>query len=171
VLQAILAAAGSVLVALSARLVIPLPFTPVPITAQTLAVLMLAGLLGRRGAASVALYLCAGALGLPIFAGSLGGLARLTGPTGGYLLGFVVAAYVAGWLAERSGGHWLRLLGALLAGQACIYACGLLWLSRFLPPAQLPLAGLYPFLPGDLFKLVAALVLVSRAGGLRRWLV
>jgi len=152
-------AAGSLLVALSARVAVPLPFSPVPITGQTLVVLTLAGLLGRRSAASVALYLGAGALGLPVFAARGAGLA---GPTGGYLVGFAAAAWLAGWLAERSGKSWLRLVLALVLGQAAIYACGLLWLSRFVPAPRLLVAGLYPFLIGDAYKLVAAFFLVWR---------
>lgn len=155
-LRAGLVVAGGVLIALSARVVIPLPFTPVPITAQTLAVLALAGLLGRWGAASVALYLAGGASGLPVLAENWGGLARFAGPTGGYLLGFLLGAYVAGWLAEKSRGRVLPLLGALLSGQAIIYACGLLWLGRFVPGNTLLAAGLYPFLVGDAVKLALA---------------
>lgn len=159
-LRAGLVVIGGVLIALSARIVVPLPFTPVPVTAQTLAVLVLAGLLGRWGAASVALYLAAGASGLPVLAENWGGLARFAGPTGGYLLGFLLGAYVAGWLAERSRGRALPLLGALLSGQAIIYACGLLWLSRFVPGNTLLVAGLYPFLPGDAVKLALALAAI-----------
>jgi biotin transport system substrate-specific component len=160
-LQALLVGAGSALIALSARVAVPLPFSPVPMTGQTLAVLLVAGLLGRRSALSVGLYLCGGALGLPVFAADWGGFARLTGPTGGYLWGFILAAYVAGWLAERGRGSWWRLLAALLAGQALIYGCGLLWLRRFVPAGGLLVAGFYPFLVGDGLKLVAALVLVA----------
>lgn len=152
-------AAGSLLLALSARVAVPLPFSPVPITGQTLAVLALAGLLGRRSAGSVALYLGAGAAGLPVFAARGAGLA---GPTGGYLLGFVAAAWLGGWLTERSGRSCLRLALALVLAQAAIYACGLLWLSRFVPASRLLVAGLYPFLIGDAYKLVAAFFLVWR---------
>jgi biotin transport system substrate-specific component len=159
--QVLLVAGGSALIALSARLAVPLPFSPVPVTAQTFAVLALAGLLGRRSAASVAIYLAWGALDLPVLAGATGGLARLAGPTGGYLVGFAVAAYGVGWLAERSGGRRLRLLAALLAGQLLIYACGLLWLGRFVPAGQLLAAGLLPFLPGDACKLALSLAVVA----------
>ena len=169
-LQGLRVLAGSVLIVLSARVAVPLPFSPVPITGQTLAVLLVAGLLGRRGALSVALYLGGGVLGLPIFAADWGGFARLAGPTGGYLWGFLLAAYVAGWLAERSEGHWWRLLGAFLVGEALIYGCGLLWLSRFVPAGQLLVAGLYPFLVGDACKLGIALGLVLQLRNLRRWL-
>ncbi len=162
-LQALVAVAGAGLIALSARVAVPVPFSPVPITAQTLAVLTLAGLLGRRSAASVALYLAGGALGLPVLATS----ARLTGPTGGYLVGFFAAAYLAGWLCERSAGRPLALALALLLGQALIYACGLAWLARFLPGERLLAAGLYPFLVGDAYKLAISLLVVAPA---RRYL-
>jgi biotin transport system substrate-specific component len=147
--------AGSLALALSARVALPVPFSPVPLTLQTLVVLLLALWLGRAGVASVALYVTGGALGLPILAGGWGGWARLAGPTGGYLLGFCLAAYVAGWLAERGGR--LRALLGLILGQALIYACGLLWLARFLPAHTLLAAGLLPYLPGDALKLAAAL--------------
>ncbi len=151
-LQAALAVAGALFIAVSERLAIPLPFSPVPITGQTFAVLALAGLAGRRSVASVLLYL----------AGS-GAFVRLAGPTGGYLLGFVLAAYGGGWLAERSGERWYALLGALLVGQVAIYACGLLGLSRFLPLGRLLVAGLYPFLAGDAYKLAAAALIAQQA--------
>jgi len=159
--QVSLVAGGSALIALSAHLAVPLPFSPVPITTQTLAVLVLAGLLGRQSAGSVALYLFSGALGLPVLAGNCGGLARLAGPTGGYLAGFLAAAYAAGWLAERSAGRGPRLLAALLVGQLLIYACGLLWLGRFVPAGHLLAAGLLPFLPGDACKLALSLAVAA----------
>ena len=97
-----LVAAGSVLVALSAQVAVALPFSPVPVTGQTLAVLVVGMLLGpRRGALSLILYATEGAAGLPVFAGGSYGLSRLAGPTAGYLLGFIVAAWAVGWLAER----------------------------------------------------------------------
>jgi len=163
VLHAALAIVGGALIALSARLSIPLPFSPVPITLQTAVILTLAGLLGRRSVWSVGVYLVAGALGLPVLAGNWGGLARFAGPTGGYLLGFALAAYVAGWLSEHSADQPLRLLLALLSGQALIYICGLAWLSHFVPTNRLLLAGLYPFLPGDACKLAMSFLLVAPA--------
>lgn len=105
--QVALVVAGSLLVALLAQVSIPLPFTPVPVTGQTLGVLLVGGALGSRlGAASLALYLGEGAIGLPVFAGGVGGLP--VGPTGGYLVGFVLMAYVVGYLAERG---WDRSWG------------------------------------------------------------
>ena len=161
--RALSVVAGAGLIALSARLAIPLPFSPVPVTGQTLAVLALAGLMGRRSAASVGLYLFGAALGLPLLAGQFGGLARLLGPTGGYLAGFVVGAYVAGWLAEGSTGRPGRLALALVSGQALIYGCGLLGLSRFVAADRLLLAGLYPFLVGDACKLVLSYAIACSA--------
>ena len=160
ILRVALTAAGSLLIALSAQWAIPVPFSPVPITGQTLVILALAGLLGRWSVLSVLLYLGEGALGLPVLAGNWGGLARFAGPTGGYLLGFVLAAYVAGWLVERAGDRPLHTLFALLTGQSLIYACGVLWLSHFVPADRLFLAGIYPFLAGDACKLALSFLLV-----------
>ncbi len=154
--------AGSALLALSARLEIPLPFSPVPVTAQTLAVLVIGAALGARlGAATVTLYLVEGIAGLPVYACGAAGLARLGGPTGGYLVGFVAAAALVGWAAERG---WTRTivttLLAMLAGEALIYAFGLAWLSRF-PLSVSPLeAGLFPFIPGDAYKIALAVAVL-----------
>jgi biotin transport system substrate-specific component len=93
--------AGSIIVALSAKIVIPLPFSPIPVTGQTLAVLMIGALYGsKRGALTILAYLAEGISSLPVFAQS-GGILYLTGPTGGYLVGFVFGAYLPGWLSER----------------------------------------------------------------------
>jgi len=121
--------------ALAARIALPLPFTPVPITGQTLAVLLSGVLLGsRRGALAQLAYLAQGAAGLPVFAGGRAGLGVLLGPTGGYLVGFVLAAGLVGWLAERGWRlHTGRLFVALLLGNLVIYLCAALWLARFVP--------------------------------------
>ena len=125
----ILIALGAVVIALSARFVIPT--LPVPFTGQTLGVLLVGGALGfRRGSAAVLLYLAIGALGAPIYAESKAGLSVIGGPTGGYLIGFVVAAGLVGRLAEL--GWDRRLPGALVAmtvGTAVIYAIGVPWLK------------------------------------------
>ncbi len=168
--DAALIVAGSLLVAALAQVVIPLPFTPVPVTGQTLGVLLVgAALGGRRGAASLALYLTEGALGLPVFGGGAAGLARVLGPTGGYLAGFVLAAFVVGYLAER--GRDRRLPASLLvfaAGEAVIFACGLAWLALFVGPAHALAAGLWPFLPGDALKALLAAGLLPAAWRLTR---
>jgi biotin transporter BioY len=137
---------------------------PVPITGQTFVVLIAGALLGsKRGALSQLTYLGMGAMGAPIFAGWHGGPAVLTGPTGGYLVGFVAAAFVVGFLAERGWDRriWSMAL-AMLIGNSVIYAIGLPWLSIWLSnvaSADSVLAvGLYPFIPGDLLKLVLAAV-------------
>ena len=95
--------------------------------------------------------------GLPVFAGGSGGPGQLVGPTGGYLIGFVLAAFAVGWLAERK---WDRGFGsavvAMLAGEVLIYACGLAWLSKFVPGGSLVSAGLLPFVFGDVAKLLLA---------------
>ncbi len=160
---------GSFLVAALAQVRVPLPFTPVPLTGQTFAVLLVGAALGsRRGAASLALYLSAGLLGLPVFTGLGSGLAHFAGPTGGYLLGFIVAAYVVGWLCERPmpftanrlDRRWRTALFPFLVGEILIYLCGLPWLASFIGSDQALAAGLFPFIPGDIVKLLlAALVL------------
>lgn len=152
--------AGSLLLTLSAKLQVP--FYPVPMTMQTLVVIGLGLALGpARGVAAVALYLAQGALGLPVFAGTPEkgiGLAYMMGPTGGYLLGYLPAALLAGWLAERG---WDRnvfsaMAAALLAG-AVIYVPGLLWLGSVIGFDRPIFAfGLYPFIPGDIAKAMLA---------------
>lgn len=160
--DAALVLGGSVAVALSAQVALRLPFSPVPVTLQTLAVLLIGALLGsKRGALSLIAYLAEGAAGLPVFAGGASGPAYMTGPTGGYLLGFVVAAYITGRLAES--GWDRRALStalAMLLGNAVIYLCGLAWLAHFTGAARAPELGLYPFLAGDVVKLIAAVVLL-----------
>jgi len=153
-----LIAAGAALIALGARVAIPLWFSPVPVTGQTFGVLVAAMALGsRRGAAAVAVYLCQGAAGMPVLAGGAAGAAYMLGPTGGYLAGFVVAAWIVGRLAELG---WDRrvgtTLGAMLIGQAAIFACGLAWLARFPLPTDVFAAGLWPFVPGALLKTALA---------------
>ncbi len=129
----------SLLIAAGAQLEVRFPFTPVPLTGQTFGVLLAGLLLGSRaGAAAVALYLLEGTLGLPFFAGGAGGAAMLAGPTGGYLLGFLPAAWLAGRLAERGWDRTpLLAAAAMLLGSAVLFACGLLGpatSSRRAPP-------------------------------------
>ena len=162
---------GSLLLALCAQIRIPLPFTPVPITGQTFAVLLLPVVLGGwRGPAAVAAYLAQGALGLPFFAGGAAGVAALAGPTGGYLVGFLVAAVVIAVLAGPGGGSRARAALAMLAGNVAIYLCGVPWLARFVDGGLVAAValGMTPFLIGDAIKLIAALALVPPAGSAER---
>lgn len=153
---------GAALVAVAAQLAVPLPGTPVPLTLQPLAVLIVGGLLGPwLGAASLVFYLALGVAGLPVFTPvGLPGVARLIGPTGGYLLAYPLAAYAVGALA-RAGSGYGRVALAALAGLALIYLGGLAQL--LLLTGSLSTAarfGTAPFLVGDLIKLgVAVLVL------------
>jgi biotin transport system substrate-specific component len=152
----ILAVGGTVLLWLSAKIQVPL--YPVPITMQTLVVLVLGMAYGPRlGAATMALYLLEAAVGLPVLAGGWsagGGFHLLYGPTGGYLVGFVVAAAVCGRLAQRG---WDRSLphaaAAMLIGNLIIYALGLAWLAIQIGAAGAVQYGLLPFLLGDLLKI------------------
>ena len=150
---------GSLLVAALAQVEIPLPFTPVPITGQTFGVLLIGAALGsKRGAASLTLYLTEGALGLPFFAGGASGFGILTGATAGYLVGFILAAYVIGLLAERGLERNVRTsIVPFLVGTVVIYTCGVTWLAVVLGSFGKALtAGLLPFLIGDAIKLAAA---------------
>jgi biotin transport system substrate-specific component len=145
---------ASVVTALAARIEIPLPWTPGPVTGQTFAVLLSGAVLGaRRGFLAQALYLAEGAGGLPVFAGGAAGIAKILGPTGGYLMAFPLAAAITGFLAERGWDRrFVSTYAALLLGSAVIFASGLLWLSRFVPADRLAAVGLLPFIPGDLLK-------------------
>jgi biotin transport system substrate-specific component len=157
----------ALLTALAAQVTIPLPFTPVPVTGQTFAVLLTGAALGwRAGGASQLLYVVLGATGLPFYAEGEGGWTAATGATGGYLFGFVVAAVVVGLLAERRQDRsLLTSLPAMLAGSAVIYLFGVTWLAHSLgvDATRAMELGLVPFLVGDLFKLVVAGALLPSA--------
>jgi biotin transport system substrate-specific component len=158
-------AAGALLVALASQLAVPLPGTPVPMTLQPLAVLLVGGLLGpRRGAASLALYLLLGAAGLPVFTPfGAPGLLRLFGPTGGYLLAFPFAAALAGWASARRAG-WPGAIAGPAAGMLAIHAGGLAQLLVLTGSARAALAaGAIPFVVGDTLKVVVAAVLLHEA--------
>ena len=155
----------TVLTAVAAQISVPLPFTPVPLTFQPMVVLVGAAALGSRlGMASQVLYLALGIAGLPLFAASPvlpQGAARLFGPTGGYLMSFPLAAFVAGFLAERGfDRRYPTAVLAMLCGLAVVFAGGLLWLmiaSR--PPVGVSAAlaaGFLPFIVPDLLKLLVA---------------
>jgi len=150
--------AGSALIALSAWVAIPLPFSPVPVTGQTFAVLLVGSALGaRRGAAAALAYLAEGTWGLPVFAGGAAGPHVLAGPTGGYLAGFVLGAFACGALAERG---WdrrpLSTVASMAVGNVAILVPGVVRLAAFVGPGPVWKLGLFPFVPGDLVKIALA---------------
>ena len=150
------------LTCLGAFVRIPLPFTPVPITLQTLFVLLSGLLLGSRlGAASQLGYVALGAAGLPIFTGAGSGFAYIAGPTGGYLAGFVLASFLMGSCVRFAKDNIVFLCGLVLVGNAIILLAGALWLKVFFGYAwnYLFFAGVLPFIPGDLLKSAVALSL------------
>lgn len=163
----VLVVAGAGLVALAAQIEIPLGFTPVPISGQTFAVLLVGASLGPLlGASSLVLYFCIGLLGAPVYSGGDGGWEIVKGATGGYLVGFIVAAALTGWLAER---RWDRrfnsAVAAMLSGSVVIYLFGLPWLAHTIGTGVEGTleAGLYPFVVGDLIKLYLAGMLLPAA--------
>ncbi len=147
--------------AIGAYVRIPLFFTPVPLTLQTFFVLLSGAVLGRRwGALSQTLYVSLGAFGLPVFQGYGYGISHILGPTGGYLFGFICASYIAGYFTERAvfKNRGLSILLAMITGLIAVYLCGVAWLKLFLGvnfKVSL-IMGLYPFLPGEVIKVIAA---------------
>ena len=163
----LLVLAGTGLVALSAQISVKLPFTPVPITGQTFAVCLVGAALGAtRGVASLTLYCLLGIAGAPIYAHHDHGWDVITSASGGYIVGFIAAAAVTGVLAEH---RWDRRfsssVGAMLTGNVVIYLVGLPWLAVVLNTSLEKTLeyGLYPFVPGDLFKLYCAAALLPAA--------
>jgi biotin transport system substrate-specific component len=156
---------GSVCVGLSSQFAFYTPWSPVPISGQTFAVLLTGAVLGaKRGGLSMALYLAGGVMGLPVFAGGTGGAAVLFGPSVGYLAGFIPAAMAVGALAEKGfDKRWYTLLAAFAVGQAIIYACGISRLTAFVDVRQVIKVGVLPFLPGDAIKAGLAMVLLPSA--------
>lgn len=154
------------LITVGSYIVIPLPFSPVPIALQS-GFVILAGLLltGRWAVGSVAVYLLLGALGLPLFAGGTGGMGHLLGPTGGYLLGYLPAVMVT---ALITGDSLLRRVLAGTTGSLVVYCVGVPWLAlvQGLTPAQAVSFGMLPFLPGDALKVIAAALLAGSARSL-----
>ncbi|MEE8357228.1 MAG: biotin transporter BioY [Anaerolineales bacterium] len=161
--QVVLILAASWLLAISAQFSFYLPFSPVPITGQTLIVLLLGALLGKnRGAAAVGLYLFQGAIGLPVFAGGKSGFIVLAGPTGGYLIGFIAAAYMVGILMELRHDKSLIYFGfSMLIGNIFIYIFGLFWLVQFIGESQALQLGLMPFIIGDILKILIGTIVLG----------
>ncbi len=150
---------ASAVIAVCARLALPLPFTPVPLTLANFGVLLVGLTLGsRRGFAAAALYLTWGAMGLPVFAASgPGSLAQMFGPTGGYLWAYPVVAFVAGWIGERKLGSFTRNLVAGFVAEVVLFAAGISWLAIITHSwQQAAFFGLYPFLFAEVSKVMLA---------------
>lgn len=169
-LDVVLIAAGAAVTAVAAQIAVPL--WPVPITGQTLAVLLVGVTLGAtRGALSLALYAVLGIVGLPVFSDYSSGWSVIAGPTGGYIVGFIFAATLAGWLAQREWDRKLvRAFLAFLAGSIVPFAFGLPWLAAALGSYGLPndlnsvlQAGLYPFILGGVIKAALGAGIISLA--------
>ena len=159
----LLALAGSLLIAMLAQIAVPAG--PVPISGQTLGVLLVAAVLGpRRGAWAVTMYIAQGAMGLPVFAGGRAGLIVLMGPTGGYLVGFIAAAFVVGTLCRMGMDRRpATTFITMVAGSATIYLFGVVWLARFTGWSTVLQFGVYPFLFGDALKAAIATVALPMA--------
>lgn len=160
----VLVVGGALLTALAAQVVVPLGFTPVPLTGQTFAVLTVGGVLGmRRAIASQLLYWALGAIGLPFYAGAKSGWEVATGSTFGYFIGFVLATALVGWFADRRDDrNYISSLSAFALGTVVIYTAGSLWLAYFL---KVPFAsgetnamslGVTPFIVADMVKMILA---------------
>jgi len=154
--EASLVILSSILIGLFGQIAIPLPFTPVPLATQPQLILLLASFLGpRRSVASVLAFLAQGAMGLPVFAGAVGGVAKLIGPTGGYLLGYIAAAWLTGYLINKVKQRTaLKTFLAMAVGNAVIFIVGCSYLSLFVGFQSAVLLGVVPFLLGDLLKLI-----------------
>jgi biotin transport system substrate-specific component len=164
----VLAAFGVALLAVSAKINLPLPY--VPMTLQTLVVLMIGAVYGwRLGTLTIIAYLAVGALGLPVFAGPVGGLKPLTGATAGFLSGFVVAAFITGWFSERGWDRsMVRLFVVMAIGHIVIMAMGFAWLAygMKLGAEKAWLVGVMPFLAGALVKNTLGAILVPVLRGM-----
>src|SRR5271165_3516905 len=163
--QAALVIGASAVIAVCSRLVLPLPFTPVPLTLGNFAVLLIGLAIGsRRGFSTAALYLAWGAMGLPVFnpAGP-GGIAQLLGPTGGYLWAYPVMAFVAGWVAEHGLPGFARNVIAGLTGELALFVGGLSWLAIVTHSWQrAAYFGLYPFFFAEVVKVMVAAAIALR---------
>lgn len=144
---------ASLLLALFSQISVPLGFTPIPLTGQTFAVMLIGIFLGKdRAAWAVMAYLVEGAVGLPFFAGGCGGFMHIIGPSGGYFLGFIVQAYLVGMLIGKASGQGVKIFFCLML--SCFFQLGLgvLWLSVFIGFSSAMIMGLYPFLIGETIK-------------------
>jgi len=164
--QAAIVIAASLFVALCARVTVPLPFTPVPLTLQNFGVLAVGLLLGsRRGFAALALYLVEGAFGMPVFSPSIlgGGIAQILGPTGGFLMAYPLVAFVAGYIYEHSSRRfgWAALSSA--AAELVLFAGGLSWLAVLTHSVSMAIRyGLYWFIFAEVIKVLMAAAIAAR---------
>jgi biotin transport system substrate-specific component len=157
--RAISACLFAALISVGAYIAFPIPGTPVPIVLQNMFILLAGMVLGPWwGLVSVVFYLALGAMGLPVFSGGTGGLARFAGPTGGYLIGYLPAVIIAGLIARAGRHRWYWNCAGALAGMAVVYFLGLLRLKTVLNIdwAKALATGMLPFIPGDLLKIAAA---------------
>lgn len=163
--RAVLCLCGSALIALCARIEVTIPISIVPITGQTFAVLLIGAAYGSRlGPATMLLYLVEGAAGLPVFSGGGGGAGHLAGPTGGYLIGFVLAAWITGALSQRGWDRrFITAAAAMLIGTAVLYVPGVVWLATFIAWDAALATGVVPFIPGALIKIAVAAALLPTA--------
>jgi biotin transport system substrate-specific component len=163
--EVLIVVAASLFVALCARVTVPLPFTPVPLTLQNLGVLLVGLTLGsRRGAAALALYIAEGAAGLPVFNPlGLGGVAQLIGPTGGFLIAYPAVAFVAGFIAERRERKFVASLIGATAAELVLFIGGISWLAVLTHSiANAARFAAYPFVSAELVKILLAAAVVSR---------
>lgn len=164
-----LAGLFAALIAVGSWISVPLGFTPVPVNLATLAVFLAGGLLGvKYGTAATAVYTTVGAVGVPVFAGFRGGISVLAGPTGGYIIGYIVAAFIVGMIVKKDSGI-IRIALAMIAGLAACYTLGTVWfiISTGTGFGAAMVACVIPFLPGDALKITAGTILVRK---LRKYL-
>ena len=161
---------ASIFITLSAQIAFNVPFSPVPVTGQTFAVLLTGSFLGsRRGALAVLLYLFEGVAGIPVFAQAHAGLIHLFGPTGGYLFGFIPAAYLCGMMVEKGWGRSMfTILLVMFIGTNVIFFFGLIWLSFFIGTENVLMLGFYPYIAGAMIKIIAATLIYSGSGQLTK---
>lgn len=172
--NAVLVIVGTALMAACARTSFHASFSTVPVTGQTFGVLLIGAVYGSRlGAATLTVYLAEGAAGMPVFAGGLSGVSAIATPSGGYLFGFIIAAFIVGWFAERAWDRSRWIVLPMLLGNAAIYVPGVFWLHQQFAVVGTPISwstaldyGLWPFIAGDLAKLILATLAVPAAWSL-----
>lgn len=153
------------LTAVLSQIAIPLPFTPVPINLATLAVLASGAILGAKsGAISQIVYMILGACGIPVFAQMTAGIGIILGPTGGYIIGYVAAAFVAGFITDRYNTSFIAYPVAIMLGTMSCYAFGTVWFMAVTGNSFVPslIMCVIPFIPGDVLKIIATSLLASR---------